>query len=60
MFDHGGGFSAANAPAEAFENVTVNNYGDGDDSADRVASDDANDALDPVDAGDSSDDVSWT
>jgi hypothetical protein len=60
MFDHGGGFSAANAPAEAFENVTVNNYGDGDGSADRGASDDANDSLDPVDAGDSSDDVSWT
>ena len=60
MFDHGSGFSAANAPAEAFENVTVNNYGDGDASADRIASDDANDALDPVDAGDSSDDASWT
>ena len=60
MFDHGSGFSAANAPAEAFENVTVNNYGNGDASADRIASDDANDALDPVDAGDSSDDASWT
>jgi hypothetical protein len=60
MFDHGGGFSAANAPADMVENVTINNYGDGDESADRVASDDVNDGIDPFDAGDSNDDASWT
>jgi hypothetical protein len=57
---HGGGFSAANAPAETVENVTVNNYGGDHDSADLAASDTADDAFDPVDAGDSSDDASWT
>ena len=60
MFGHGGGFSAANAPAEMVENVTVNNYGSDHDSADLAASDTADDAFDPVDAGDSSDDASWT
>ena len=60
MFGHGGGFSAANAPAEMVENVTVNNYGGDHDSADLAASDTADDAFDPVDAGDSSDDASWT
>jgi hypothetical protein len=57
---HGGGFSAANAPAETVENVTVNNYGGDHDSADLAASDTADDAFDPVDAGDASDDASWT
>jgi hypothetical protein len=60
LFGHDGGFSAASAPAETVENVTVNNYGGDDDSADLAASDSANDAFDPVDAGDSSDDASWT
>jgi len=60
LFGHGGGFSAANAPAEMVENVTVNNYGVDGDPADFVASDSADDALDPVDTGDSSDDASWT
>jgi uncharacterized protein len=60
LFGHGGGFSASNAPAEMVENVTVNNYGGDDDSADLAASDSANDALDPVDASASSDDAAWT
>jgi hypothetical protein len=60
MFGHGGGFSAANAPAETVENVTVNNYGGDHDSADLATSDTADDAFDAVDAGDSSDDASWT
>jgi hypothetical protein len=60
LFGHGGGFSAANAPAEMVENVTVNNYGSDYDAADLAASDTADDAFDPVDAGDSSDGPSWT
>jgi uncharacterized protein len=60
LFGHGGGFSAAGAPAEMVENVTVNNYGGDDDSADLAASDGANDAFDRLDADDSSDDASWT
>jgi hypothetical protein len=60
LFGHGGGFSAANTPAEMVENVTVNNYGGDDDSADLAASDSASDALDAVDAGDSGDETSWT
>ena len=60
LFDHGGGFSAANGPAGTVENVTVNNYGSDEGSASLAASDTADDAFDPVDAGDSSDDASWT
>jgi len=60
MFGHGGGSSAANAPADTIENVTVNNYGSDPDSADLAATDTADDALDAVDAGDASDDASWT
>jgi hypothetical protein len=60
VFGHGGGFSAANAPAEMVENVTVNNYGGDHDSEDLAASDTADDGFDPVDAGGSSDDASWT
>ena len=60
MFGHGGGFSAANAPGDMVENVTVNNYGGDDDSAYLAESDSASDALDPIDDGDSSDDASWT
>ena len=57
LVGHSGGFSAANGPAETVENVTVNDYrGD----ADPAESDSENDALDPIDAGDSSDDTSWT
>ena len=56
LFGHGDGFSAGNMPAETVENVTVNNYGSDHDSADQTA----DDALDSVDAGDSSDDASWT
>jgi len=59
LFGHGGGFSAANTPAETVENVTVNNYGSDHDS-DLETSDSADDAFNPVDAGDSSDDASWT
>jgi hypothetical protein len=58
LLGHGGGFSAAGAPTEMVENVTVNNYGGDDDSGDRATSDDGDDA--PVDAEDSNDDASWT
>jgi hypothetical protein len=42
------------------ENVTVNNYGSDDDSADLAAGDAAGDTFDPVDGADSSEDASWT
>ena len=42
------------------ENVTVNNYGSDDDSADLAAGDGASDTFDPVDDADSSEDASWT
>ena len=54
---HDGEFTGASVPAETVENVTVNNYGSDDDSADLAASD----TSDPTDdTDDSGEDASWT
>ena len=56
LIGHDGEFTGASVPAETVENVTVNNYGRDDDSADLAASD----TSDPIDDADSSEDASWT
>ena len=57
LIGHDGEFTGASLPAETVENVTVNNYGRDDDSADLAASD----TSDPTDdTDDSGEDASWT